>query len=134
MVQNHIRYAICAEILQNQNTISKGENVKNILNKILPVIAVVLLAVPLVLTGCASKDPATADILKNSMTAMQKVTSYQAGINLTMDMTVTDNDGTQKVTVAMNGTCATDVQKKNSKTDMDVSMDIPVMGTQKATM
>jgi len=37
---------------------------KIILNKALPVIAVLLLAIPLVLTGCTSKDPVAADVLK----------------------------------------------------------------------
>ena len=119
---------------QVKDTTQQGENMKGIFNKALLFIAVLLLTTPLVLTGCASKDPVTADILKNSMTAMAKVSSYKAALDLTMDMTVTDNDGTQKATIDMNGTVVADVQKKNAKTNMDISTSIPVLGKQQATM
>jgi type IV pilus biogenesis protein CpaD/CtpE len=106
---------------------------KIILNKALPVIAVLLLAIPLVLTGCTSKDPVAADVLKNTTAAMSKISSYKADIDMKMDMTIIDGSDTQKATVEMTGTASADMLKKNSQMNMDVDLDIPGSNTQKAT-
>jgi hypothetical protein len=83
-----------------------------------------LLAVSLVLTGCASKDPVAAEVLTKSMTAMQKVSSYSGTIDMKMDANFSSSGQTGTMSVDATGTTLADVTKMNTYSKMDMNVSI----------
>jgi hypothetical protein len=96
---------------------------KGLLKRTLLLTAVIIMAVSMVLTGCAGKDLAAIDVLSKTMTAMSKVTSYSTAITANVDMS-SNSIAAQSLSIDITGSAVGDVLNKKSRTNMTMSMQI----------
>jgi hypothetical protein len=93
-----------------------------------------ILSLSLILSGCESKEPTAQELFTNTVTAMQKVSSYTLDYDMAMDMEVTGGENAMKMTMGGIGTGAMDVSNHKMQMTMDMDVGIPGAGTSQMTM
>jgi len=99
---------------------------------LLMALAMIVLITPLGLSGCS--EMTAQDIMAKVIEASTGVTSVKIDMDIAIDMEVASNGQTQEMAITESGTGYVNNKDKEMNMDLEVGMDIPVIGKQTQEM